>query len=243
VVLIVVGGLTLLSLALRTSETETETFAEQVSAVSIDSDAGPVEVVGEDREDVAVTVTRTWGLGERPTSTVEVDGDTLQIEGDCPLGWLFWWANPCSTAYEVAVPGDVAVTVSTSGGSVTVSAVQGGVDAESSAGSVVLTDVAGTIRARSSAGSVTGTVASTDVEAVSSAGAVRITDTVVPDRIEARSSAGAVEVVVPDEIYRVEASTSAGQETVEVDTSQDSPHVITAISSAGNVSVRRSNPR
>lgn len=244
VVILITGGLSLVSLLMRTSETETLRFDEAVSAVEIDADAGSVEIVGAgESKGAGVTVTRQWGLGDRPVVDGEVVDGTLRLRGDCSNGWLFWWANPCSTSFVVTVPSDVAVVVETAAGSVDLRDITDGATVRTSAGSIDLVGVGGTLDLRTSAGSIEGDVASAEIDAVTSAGSIAITDTVVPERIVARSSAGRVEIVVPDEVYRVETSTSAGSEHVEVDTSGDSSRLISVTSSAGNVSVLRGPAR
>jgi hypothetical protein len=243
VVVLLIGGLSLVSMLLRSSESETLQFADAVTAVQIDADAGSIDIVGTDGEGAEVTVTREWGLGGRPAVDAEVVNGTLRLRGDCSNRWRSWWIGTCSTAFVVSAPRGVSVVVSTEAGSVDVRDVDSGADVTTSAGSITLTGVSGPVALRTSAGSIEAEVASTQVDAVTSAGSVTITDTVVPDSIVARSSAGAVEVTVPDEVYRVEATTSAGNQTVDVATSPDSSRLISVTSSAGNVTVRRHTAR
>jgi hypothetical protein len=229
-----VTALTGLAWLLRTTETTSQSFAEPITTVVIDNDAGAIEVRAGEVTEVATT--RTWAWWNEPRVEAALDGDVLRLRSSC-RGFL--QVGVCSTRHAVQVPAGTQVVARTSAGPVTVTGTTAGADVRSSAGSVRVEDVAGPVRARSSAGSVTVDGASDDIEARSSAGGVTVTTSVVPVRIVANSSAGSVEVVVPDDVYRVDASSTAGSVTTDVRTDPDARRSISASSSAGSVTVRR----
>jgi DUF4097 and DUF4098 domain-containing protein YvlB len=231
IVVVVLAGLGLV----RRRQRWTATFAG-VRRVDVQTAAGRVEVIGEERRDVQAEVTVAGSLGRGPRHTEWVDGERLI----CRAGW---WAPPFGFGwvdYRLRVPAGTAVTGSSGGGSALVDGVDGEVDVRSSAGTVTGRRLAGRVRLHSSAGTVVGSELSAPAaEADTSAGSVRLDFLTPPDRVEARSSAGSVDVMVPDEVYRVDATSSAGGVEISVRTDPGAGRRISARSSAGRVRVRR----
>jgi len=207
-----------------------------VGRVDVQTAGGRIEVVGEDRRDVAVEVAVAWSLGGQPRHTERVDGEQLT----CRAGW---WAPPFGVGwvdYRLRVPAGTAVTGASGGGPALVVGVDGDVDVRSSAGSVTGRRLAGRVRLHSSAGTVVGSeLSGPSAEADTSAGSVRLDFLTPPSRVQARSSAGSVDVLVPDEVYRVDAHSSAGRVEIGVRTAPGAGRQISARSSAGRVRVHQ----
>jgi hypothetical protein len=204
--------------------------------VEVEVDSGTVEVLGGQGGEVArIRREAHWGW-RRPSLAESVDGGVLRIRARCRGGFLFG----CGVDYRVEVASEVSVRVRTDAGTVRVTEVSGGVDAESDAGTIRLSGVAGEVKARSDAGGIEGTdLRSTVVDAQTDAGGVRLSFAVTPDRVVAKSDAGGLDLVVPDAPYRVDADTDAGN--VDIDVVQDprAPRSINAETDAGTVRIRR----
>jgi hypothetical protein len=235
VVLVICGAMSLLDLAARKTTVDVTTY-QGVDALVID-DASDVRLTSAPAgEELRVTARVTEGLGTPDRDAEQRDG-TLTLSSSC--GFFF---DNCNVDYEIAVPADTSVRVDATAGDVHAEALTSTVpvELESSAGDVTAVDVSTPeLRLSSSAGDVEARdVRAERVSAESSAGDVVLSLRTPPRRVDADSSAGDVEIVLPDEVYRVDASTSAGDvDNREVRTDPDSPRVVHARSSAGDVLV------
>jgi hypothetical protein len=226
----------LLDLAARKTTEHVRTY-EGVRALDI-SDASDVQLTSAPAgTPLQVRARVTEGL-RSPDRNVRRRGGTLELTSSCPI--LF--GGSCDVDYEIAVPAGTAVRVDANGGDIVaedlVSTLP--VQLESSGGDITAIDVtAPELRLSSSAGDVEASgVRSEVVHAESSAGDVSLSLRTPPDRVEVDSSAGDVELVLPDETYRVEASTSAGEvDDRELRTDPESPRIVVAHSSAGDVRI------
>ena len=239
---IVEGALTLLGLMLHTTASGTQSLTGITHTLAVTSDSGDVHLVSSADGQPHVTWKSHYSI-RRPHVTVRQEGDRVILTSGCGV-WLGVIPGMCSTAIEVALPADTAVTVDSSAGDVSAVGLTGALRLSSGAGDVLVDDVSGTITARSSAGDVLGRrVRSARVDARSDAGDVRLTFAAEPDVVRAESSAGDVVVTLPagERLYAVEAGTSAGSTYKSVRTSSESPYVVTAHSSAGDVTVRYAN--
>jgi hypothetical protein len=170
-----------------------------------------------------------------PEVSEQLDGDTLRYRVTCPMAFV----HECAVGYDLEVPRDMALVLTTHAGTVRVEGIDGDVDANATAGSVEADDIGGTLELTSGAGHVQGTgLRSAQVTAGSGAGGVDLVFDRAPTSVSARSGAGSVDVTVPDDgqTYRVDAH-GAGDETVQVPVDRQSPRTIAVSSSAGAVSV------
>jgi hypothetical protein len=219
VLLALFAALALVSLLTRQTTTAGQQFAaEAVTAIVVDTGAGNVEIIAEDRVDIGVTIVTRKSLMMRPNPTVDLDGDSLVLRGDCPFFVL-----SCGVDFEVSVPigTELAMTVSTSAGSTEIIGLGGTITATGAAGNITVTDFRGTEASlRVSAGNIT-------FSAINA-----------PTDLRASVSAGNVSIVVPDEVYRVDTDTTAGNTDVTVTQDPASALLISAEATAGNIEIR-----
>jgi len=236
VLLILAAVVTLGGLLFRSTDRQVETFAEDITAIEIDADAGAISLRATSAEEVTLTTTRESSLGRRPDVTTSAEGGVLRLESRCGPTILL---IRCSTRLVLDVPAGTPVTVKSKAGDIDADGLTAGLTAETRAGAITVTDVAGDVVLQTSAGGIEASVASRRVDARSSAGAVTIVDRVVPEMLAVRTSAGGIDIAVPRSFYRVDADSSAGDVAIDVPTDPEASRTITARSSAGAVQVRQ----
>lgn len=230
--LIVLGGsvlalLIVLSLAvpavsrvIESTTVQDHELAAGVTALTLDTSVGEVTVrAAGPGEQPGARATITAGLST-PETDVVVDGDTVTISDTCSSTW---WGN-CSVDWDLVVPGDAALTIS------------------SDVGDVSVTDTTGPLTIASSVGEVSGQgLGSPEVTATSSVGDVTLTLVAPPDLVRVTSSTGDVSITVPDDgtDYRVEADTSVGDLLGGLGSDPSSTRLIDVRSSVGDVILRR----
>jgi DUF4097 and DUF4098 domain-containing protein YvlB len=207
----------------------------EITTIELDLSAGDVVLTGDNVDTVSGERIVDRGL-RAPSFKEERVGTTLRLKASCPplVG-----VN-CNVRYELRVPASVKVTGSSDGGTIRTDGVTGSVDVSSSGGSVTIVGSVGEVHASSSGGSVKVLDSrSKTVEADSSGGSVRLSFLDPPTNVDASSSGGGVSIALPrDESgYNVDASSSGGSRRVDVRTDPDSPKLIKADSSGGNVTV------
>jgi hypothetical protein len=190
------------------------TVSARVTAVVIDGGSGSIDVTGSSRSTVAASQQLSYS-GKPPTAAHALHGTTLTLSYSCPGELL------CGVSYSVQVPADVAVTVATGSGSVT------------------LTSLAGTVTARADAGLITAVDMRSAVASFkSNAGGVLATFSVAPRTLTATTNVGPITLTVPGSVgYRLSTHTVVGTSTVTVRRSDDTAHSISASSDLGSISV------
>ena len=220
----------------RTTFSSTEVAA--VRAIDIDNAVGSVDLIGSDRNDVAIDGKVIRGLSE-PKHTERLNGDTLEIDASCLNLSSF-----CSVDYDIQVPRGVSVRVRAAGGGVRVANVSGAQDLDSSGGGVRVEGAVGDLRLRSSGGGITAIgLQSSTADADSSGGGVRLEFIDAPQTVKASSSGGGVTVVIPDTnvSYNVDASSRGGGVSRDVRSDPESSRTISVHSSGGGVTVQYPN--
>ena len=234
---VAVGTVAAVAWATRSDAGHDTTITERVDTLELDVAAGGVDVIGSDRDDIAIEwQERTWMFGDA-TLTHHVTGSTLHVVGEC--GGLNVFGG-CATDVVVRVPAGVDVVAQSDAGAVTVAGIDGTTEAQSSAGRVHIEDQSGDLVAHSDAGPVTvdGLMANR-ATVTSAAGGVTIDVAAPVTELVADSAAGTVQITVPDDgqAYAVEASTDTGSTTIDVPTDPSSNRTIRATSDAGSVTV------
>ena len=193
------------------------TVSGRVTDVVIDGGSGSIDVTGSSRSSVSVSQQASYS-DTPPAATHVVRGTTLTVSYTCPTELV------CGVAYTVEVPYDVAVTVSTG------------------AGSVTLTSLAGTVSARADAGLITAVDLRSPVTSLkSNAGGVIATFSVAPRSLTATTNVGPITLTVPGTVaYRISTHTFVGSSTVTVRRSDNSAHSISAHSDLGSISINPS---
>ena len=231
---------------------DTVTFLDPVERVVADLDAGDVEIVGADVDEVRVDrhVEHTEGAAPELEATLE-DG-VLTLRARCADTFF----ESCFADHRVVLPAAVAVEIRTGAGDVRVSNVAGPLEANTGAGDVAVTDVAGAVTLDTGSGDIalggaTGAVAATtgsgDITADALAAGVVQVDTGAGDvalrvtasiaSIDAESGAGDVELRVPAGPYALDAGAGSGDVEVLGVTDDPAAAPLCARSGAGDVRV------
>ena len=190
------------------------TVTGKVTSVVIHGGSGAVDVTGTSGSTVTVAQHASYS-GTAPAASHVLRGTTLTVSYTCPTELV------CGMSYVVQVPRDVAVSVSTS------------------AGSVTLTSLAGTVSARAAAGLITAVDLRCAVASFNSnAGGVIATFSTVPRSLTASTNVGPITLTVPGSVaYQVTAHTVVGTSTITVRRGGSSPYSISARSDLGSISI------
>jgi hypothetical protein len=211
--------------------------ASAVTSVDARVDNGRIRIVASTGDTVRVTARVSRGLratGHRQ----ELDGGQLVLRGECSE----LLNNFCNVDYTVEVPASVSVVARTDNDDITLTGIDGAVDAATDNGAATLEGGRSPkVRLRSDNGPVRAVgVRPAVVDASTSNGSVRLELLVPPEDVQARSDNGDVDVVVPDDptTYQVDASSGNGDRSVVVRTDPTSDRHIEAHSENGDVTVR-----
>ncbi|MET0147322.1 MAG: hypothetical protein ABW328_21440 [Ilumatobacteraceae bacterium] len=210
--------------------------AGDLTALDVSSSAGSVRIVATDGDTVDVRAEISDGLrstGERQ----EVVGGVLQLRASCPNIGSDW----CRVDYEISVPRDLALTVSSGNGRVEVTGTTGPVAVDADDGTVVLTSVTGPLDVSTDNGRVEGVdLGSATTTADSDNGRVTLEFSAAPTTVVATTDNGSVEVVVPADgtTYRLSLETGNGSRIAEVPDDPASDRSITLRTDNGSVTAR-----
>lgn len=198
----------------------------------VNAHVGNVHVTGSDSGKVSVAE-RISFRGTAPSTSHRVSAGTLTLDSDCPA------LETCSVGYDITVPRAMTVRVTSNVGEIRLRSLSGQVTAHTNAGGIDLGSVSGPVEATGHAGSIRGQdVSSPRVTVRSTAGTIDVTFSAVPATVTATSVIGSVTLRVPGSVsYNVTASASVGSTHVGVRRSPASPHVITAATRTGSVTV------
>jgi len=232
------GGLSLVALTMRTTDTTIRTYAVQ-GPLEVSAANGDVTIIGEDRDDVRVNARATWSL-KRPSVALRRDGGRVVLDGSCGGFWGHVDAFGCTIDIELRVPRDRAVTARTTSGDVRVLDLAGPVAVRASSGDVRAERVAGRLDVATSSGDV-GIVGfrGRAVAARASSGDVTVRAAAPPQRTVVHAASGDVTIAVPDAVYAVAVRTGSGDEHVAVRQSPDAARVIDVRTGSGDITVAR----
>jgi hypothetical protein len=219
--LLVVGGFAALAVgAIRTTRPHLITFPVQgtVQGLSFDLADGDITVVGGGtRDNVEVRRTERYAFGHSPTVAKAVDGAAFALRSRCPTS-LF---GPCTVAYRVIVPDNVALDIRTTTGNVSLRSYRGTARVTTTAGAIDISSYCGN-----------------SLDARSGAGAIAVSANCSPPRMSLRSGTGEIRAVMPPGSYDLDAESTSGSEVVRgVDARSDAPYVVQVLSASGDVSV------
>lgn len=216
-----------------------KTFAvEPGGTLDLEATNGSITVTGSDRNDVVVEETIRFEDASREEVTEYLDehatgykqtNNTVRIRGP-RLNGDGWWGSDDDVQYRyrVQVPRQFSTRLQTSGGSLTITDLEGSVDGKTAGGSVTTERITGNVQVHTAGGSlalrgidgqVQGRTAggSIEVEDVTgplnvrtAGGSIRISE--VDDSVTAKTAGGSVQVERVD--GTVEARTSGGDVTV-----------------------------
>ena len=185
----------------------------------------------------------------RPRFTVSGSGISLQC--DVPTG-------NCGLDATLDVPSHTNIDLTTGGGNMQVSGIQGNVTLDSSGGDVGISGIGGTADVLSGGGNLTASglggvldfgtsggdvdgsgLFSPHVTTDSGGGNVTLVFTAVPDYVKVGSSGGDITIVVPrgSASYHIKSTLSGGAYSATVPTNNASRHTIQVDSGGGNISI------
>lgn len=222
-VIVLAIAASLISRSLRSTDTGGEDLPGSLTTLSVQSGVGDVSIrAAAPGESASVAWTSRHGLVD-PTVTVQVTGETARMVSDCPS---FWFAD-CSVDWELVVPAEVAVTIDTS------------------VGDVSMTDLTGTVEVTSNVGSVSGTdLGGEHVQVRSDVGDVTLDLVVAPRAVTVGSDTGDVTITVPDDGtgYHVTTDTSIGDVRNTIGSDATQTRRINVSSSVGDITLQRTSP-
>lgn len=121
--------------------------------LTLDAEAGAVEVTPWARNEVVV---ETWStFGGRFRTTGRTQGTGVRVEGRWAEGRAPRWQSSDRLRFVVRVPARYSVHLSTAGGSIAVAHLDGGVTVRTAGGSVAIDGATGPVQAATAGGSVT----------------------------------------------------------------------------------------
>jgi len=204
-----------------------------VQNLVVNAQAGGVHVLGTDSGSVGVTEHITFEH-TAPVTTHRASAGTLVLDSNCPA------LETCGVSYDITVPRAMTVRVNDDAGAIRLDSLSGQVTAHTDAGNVDLASVSGPIDVSSHAGSILGQdVSSAHATMLLSAGEVDVTFSAAPATITAAATVGSVTLRVPGSAsYAVAASASVGSVQVSVTRDPASPHVITASTKTGSITIQ-----
>lgn len=160
--------------------------------LQIDTDRGSIEIQSHRSPRVQIAVT-VESEDDNPLDHYEVDfdhdGADVDIEGRTRDRNASSW-NDLHVRYEVTVPYEYDLNLSTSGGSIAVRDLRGEVDAQTAGGSLTFGRIDGPVSAHTSGGSITLNESTSDAELHTSGGSITVGD--VRGDVEAHTSGGSV---------------------------------------------------
>lgn len=198
----------------HTAPAQNFTITAHITTVVINGGAASITVTGSNRKTVLVSQQPYYS--KKPPATVRrLSGTTLTLSYNCSSGGI------CGVAYDVRVPSGVAVRADSAAGTITITSVSGAVSAQTGAGLITATDLSSpTVQLKSNAGGI--------VAAFSAA----------PASVQASTNIGPISMTLPGSVsYKINTHTLVGTSNISVPKSASSPHVISASSDLGSITI------
>jgi hypothetical protein len=215
----------------KSTAKENVSLAGSITAVEISS-SGKISLT-----DGPLHITRhSQYVFKKPGNSAKLVDGVLKVKSDCGGIRL----GDCSVNYDLALPADVPVKITNTGGAVLVRASKSDVLIATKSGAVTLENSYGRVQVETKSGAIKGTsVSSLDVAAKSESGAIDFRFAASPSAVDAETRSGAIRVSVPKSAtnYNVEAASQSGRTTTEVARDASSPFKISAHSESGAVTV------
>lgn len=180
--------------------------------LKIDTDSGAIQVVSHNSDTVDVRVERKGKSRDSMTISFDRDGNDVIVKGDKKGVGVFNWGRS-GVKFIVKVPNRYNVDLDTSGGSITIAALIGKVEAYTSGGSIKLGKIVGDVNVKTSGGSIKVDDVAGAINAKTSGGSIRISMSRQPEHDSKLStSGGSVTAYLKSDIaVDLSASTSGGR--------------------------------
>jgi hypothetical protein len=208
------GALKQFSAGSHTAPAQNYTITGHITTVVINGDAASITVTGSNRKTILVSQ-QPYYSKKPPATSRRVTGTTLTLSYNCSTEVV------CGVTYDVQVPRGVAVQAGSRAGAITLTSLAGAVTAQTDAGLITATDLSSpTALFRSNAGGI--------IAAFSG----------VPSSVQASTDVGPISITVPGSVsYKINTHTYVGTSNISVRKSASSPHVITAGSDLGSITI------
>jgi hypothetical protein len=212
--------------------TNSYSLSGQMRTLVVNAHVGSVHVTGSDAGKVSVAE-RISFRGTAPSTTHRAAAGTLTLDSSCPA------LETCAVGYDITVPRTMTVRVTSNVGEIRLRSLSGPVTARTNVGNIDLGSVSGPVEVTGHAGSIRGQdVSSPRATLRSSAGTIDVAFTAAPATVSASSVIGSVTLRVPGSVsYNVTTNVGVGSTHVGVTRSPASPHVITAGTRTGSVTI------
>jgi hypothetical protein len=212
--------------------TNSYSLSGQLHTLAVNAHVGSVHITGSGSGQVLVTE-RINFRGTAPGTTHRTAAGTAILDSSCPA------LETCTVGYDITVPRAMTIRVGSNVGEIRLQSLSGQVTAHTNAGNITLGSVSGPVEATGHAGSILGRgVSSPHATLHSSAGTVEVTFSAAPATVTATSDIGSVTLRVPGTVpYNVTTNVGVGSTHVDVSRSPASPHVITASTRTGSVTI------
>lgn len=219
--LLVVGGAIALFVASVASTEATQPSFDvvgTVEALTFDVADSDVVIVGGGRRDaVEVQRTQRFAFGHAPRIDKRAEGSAFSLRARCPVSLL----GPCSVAFRVVVPDNVALDIRTTGGDVSLRGYRGSARVSTGAGRI---DIAG--------------YCGNSLDARAGRGAIAVQAVCAPPRMSLRTGSGAIRATMPPGRYDLDAESTSGDELVRgITVRPDAPYAVQVLSGSGDVRV------
>jgi len=204
--------------------------------LTIETDCGSLRVVG--TSDNVVSVTADIKGSDKDVAGFEVtaarQGNDVAVKGKEGKhgSWPWNWSSELKVEFTIQVPRQYMLRLNTSGGDVSVSAVEGRVSGETSGGNVGISDVKGDVEFSTSGGNINVEKSSGKIHMETSGGNINVTEvtgivdvstsggnvrvSAAEGKVRAKTSGGDVRVMVKGENKGVYAETTGGSIMIEV---------------------------
>lgn len=231
------AGLSLAALAGQGQFAVSRDIPASSGRVNMNVSSGSVRLQGVAGEQVKLTGSAHYSL-VRPRFTTQVTaaGTDLGYHCDLPVG-------NCYLNAALSVPRGTRTSVHTGGGDATAIGTTGAVTLTSQGGSLSAERVSGDLTLSTGGGNIAATaITAARVTATTSGGKITVVFTSVPANVTVSTGGGDIRIVVPSggTRYHLIERTAGGTTSGEIPTDSSSPHVITATSRGGNISVSES---
>lgn len=177
-----------LNVQAQSDDIEREFAVADGGTLTIQSDAGAIEVNTWDQNTVRVRIRNT----NRFEVDVEQSGDDVDVRAEYEGGGLFGRIGRSNIGFRADVPVNYNVTLDTGGGHIEVAPINGNVDANTSGGHIEIGETTGNVQADTSGGHITIEDVNGSVLADTSGG--RITIGNVTGEVSADTSGGRIEI-------------------------------------------------
>ncbi|MEV0597277.1 DUF4097 family beta strand repeat-containing protein [Nonomuraea cavernae] len=193
---------------------------DKVAALHIEADSGSVEVVESDRQGIRVTERLSWHKN-KPETSHEVQGDTLELAFACPITWG-WGAmgTSCDVSYQVEVPKELRVKVISDSGDLTLKGLSGSLEASTDSGAIKTIGLTGK-----------------QVSAKTDSGDMTLAFTGQPDTVTTSTDSGKTVIHVPRGPYKIVATTDSGNKDITAASDSSAESSLELSSDSGDMEV------